>query len=117
MDVSQQQDGLSEISSDESGKKLNDKYQSFSIKCIENLHTSSSSFSAHNNSLIVYELTEDEDIDVIENLLDTAFDKTTQQTLNPGHPIRGIHDGDLQPPSAFRCNQFDIIKMILTTWN
>ena len=34
MDVSQQQDGLSEISSDESGKKLNDKYQTFLIKCI-----------------------------------------------------------------------------------
>ena len=82
-----------------------------------NLHTSSSSFSVHNNSLIVYELTEDEDIDVIENLLDTAFDKTTQQTLNPGDPIRGIHDGDLQPPSAFRCNQFDIMKMILIIWN
>ena len=35
MDVSQQQDGLSEISSDESGKKLNDEYQTFLIKCIE----------------------------------------------------------------------------------
>ena len=64
----------------------------------------SSSISIHNNFLIVYELTEDEDIDVIENLLDTAFDKTKQQTLNPGHPISGIHDGDSQPPSAFRCN-------------
>ena len=64
----------------------------------------SSSISIHNNLLIVYELTEDEDIDVIENLLDRAFDETKQQTLNPGHPIRGIHDGNLQLPSVFRCN-------------
>ena len=46
MDVSQQQDGLSEISSDESGKKLNNKYQTFLIKCIVlsaiNLRTKSS---------------------------------------------------------------------------
>ena len=41
---------------------------------------------------------------MIENLLDTAFDKTKQQTLNLGQPIRGIHDGDSQPPTAFRCN-------------
>ena len=34
MDVSQQQDGLSEISSDESGKTLNGIYQSFLIKYI-----------------------------------------------------------------------------------
>ena len=41
---------------------------------------------------------------MIENLLDRAFDETKQQTLKPGHPIRGIQDGNLQLPSAFRCN-------------
>ena len=76
-------------------------------------------YSYHHALVIVYELSEDEDIDVIEksNLNDTGFAKTKLRLLSPEYPTGGQDGDNLQKSTELRGTQFRKKNLKILTKN